>query len=194
MRMAPKAAPITGITLALALAPACAEANPDVWIEVAYLLRFDETALTDIESAWVFDPFLSSRATAQFDTDQDGAFSQAEAGALRAALFDPLAEAGYFLRLVAGERPRPTRLKEFRPNVEEGRLTFRFSLTPETPLVYRESPIALATHDPETYYDFTLAEGDFLRVDGPFDPACRFQVGPGAIEAVSQSIMLRCQE
>jgi len=173
-----------------------AMANPDVWVKVKYLISFDDTSLTALKVDWTFDAFLSSHALSQFDLNEDRTFDDGETQALRAALFDPLADKNFFVRLFTDDVRQATRLESFAPRVEDDRLGFTFTLVPEAPLAYRGAPTAIGLYDDEIFFDFTLADADFLRVDGPFDPSCRFRIqdGVGPLDGVPQTVVLLCSE
>lgn len=188
-----------GIALGLALgcgAALPASANPDVWVKIKYLLTFNDTALTGLDIDWTFDPFLSSWALEQFDSDEDGAFSAEETTALRAQLFDTLADQSYFVQVLAGETSQVMGVERFAASVAADQIVLAFTLVPETPIDYRAAPVTIGTYDDEIFFDFTLADEAPLRVDGPFDAACRFRVqaGEGALDGASQAVVLLCGE
>lgn len=194
--MAPIQTRASCIAFGLCLASATASmAHPDVWVTMQYKLGFSETALTELEVVWAYDVFYSDRAISQYDTDGDSAFSAEEAGVMQEALFGPIAAEGYFVRVFVGETAQRMRLERFAPAVEGDQLAITFSLIPETPIEYRAEPVAIATYD-DTVFDFSLAEQDFLRVDGAFDANCRFRVqaGDGPLEGAPQTIMLICPD
>lgn len=184
------------LALSAALAPATAAlAHPDFWVTVRYALSFDESALTALALDWEYDVFYSNQAVNTYDTDGDGAFSEAEASALQEAIFAPLAEEGYFVRVVSGDTAQPMRLDSFAPRIEGDRLVLSFTLLPDLPLDYQAAPVSFVTHDPRAY-DFSLAEGDFLRVEGAFNADCRFRVeeGSGPLDGLSNTVRLLCPE
>ena len=184
---------VVGLFLACASAP-MAIANPDVWVTTKYRINFSETAMTSVEIEWLFDVFFSSRAISQFDANANNAFSDAEVLNLKEAIFDPLAEKSYFLQLLSGQTKLEHRLDRMSPSIEGDRLAVTFVVKPVDPVDYREAPVSIAIHDDETFFDFSLATEDFLRVDGPFDGSCRFRVqaGQGALQGVSQTVVLLC--
>lgn len=173
-----------------------AMANPDVWVQIKYLLKFTETAMTGLEIEWTFDPFLSNHAISQFDADGDSKFSEDEVRELRAALFDPLASMGYFMQVFLGETAHPMRPESFDPTIDGDQLAFAFTLAPEDPIDYRKGAVAIGTYDAGIFFDFSLADENFLRVDGPFDPSCRFriQAGEGPLTGFPQTVVLLCPE
>lgn len=183
-----------GGVFAAVLAPA-AMAHPDYWVTVKYQFSFSETAIRELKLEWEFDVFFSSQAFDQYDLDRDGLFSQEEARALQLALFAPLADKDYFVRVYKGDAAHPMRLKAFTPRINDDRLTISFMLVPEQPLTYGEMPIAIVTHD-KGAYDFTLSESDFLRIEGAYDPACRFRIedGKGPLKGIPQTVVLICSQ
>lgn len=170
-----------------------AMAHPDYWVTVKYQLTFSETAVTEMTIDWEFDVFYSSEAIETYDLDGDMAFSEDEAQALQAALFAPLAFENYFVKVYQGGLAKPMRLETASPRIDGDRLAISFTLLPETPLLFREAPLAFATYD-EKAYDFSLAETEFLTVGGPYDSECRFRIGDGTgpLDGVPQTVSLLC--
>ena len=188
-----------GITLAIVLvcgAAPGAMANPDVWVKVKYTLNFDETSLTGLKIDWLFDPFFSNRAIQQFDKDRDRQLSDAEVAALRAEFFDHFEDKKYFLHVLVPDTPAPMRNESFLAKADAEQFALSLVLVPETPIAYRNGPVIIGTYDDAIFFDFTLADEDFLRVEGPFDPACRFQIRPGdgPLTGQKQAIALLCEE
>ena len=185
---------LLGLAIAVGFAPA-AMAHPDYWVTVKYQFSFSENAVTELGLEWKFDVFYSSQAFNRYDLDRDGAFSNEEADALRVAIFEPFAEDDYFVKVVSGEALQPMTLRSVVPSKEGDHLVIAFALSPENPLNYREMPLVVATHD-EGAYDFTLSETDFLKVQGTYDPTCRFRIedGTGPLNGISQTVALLCAE
>ncbi|MEM9550880.1 MAG: DUF1007 family protein [Pseudomonadota bacterium] len=199
--MAPLPSPTGFMGIAFGLALGCSTAapvvaNPDVWVKVKYLLTFSETALTGLKIDWAFDPFLSNRVITQFDADNDRAFSAEETQALKSALFDPLTDKHYFLQVISGDTAQPIRFDAIVPRIEGDQFAVTFTATPQDPIDYHRTPVAIGTYDADVFFDFTLADAEFLRVDGPFDPSCRFRVqaGEGPLRDVPQTVVLLCSE
>ncbi|MEL6532554.1 MAG: DUF1007 family protein [Pseudomonadota bacterium] len=184
------------LALALASAPLTpAHAHPDFFVKVKYELSFAEDALTALSLDWVFDVFYSDQALNTYDLDGDGAFSADETSALQEEIFAPLADEGYFVRVASGETPEPMQLSSFTPRMEGEQLVLSFTLTPLAPLDYQDTSVAFVTHDPRAY-DFSLAEGEFLTVEGDFNALCRFRVeeGTGPLDGLPQTLRLLCPE
>ena len=186
----------TGLALGVGLSgglPSRAIAHPDVWVTVQYQVSFSEAGLTELNLIWTYDVFYSSRAFNRHDLDRDGAFSQEESRALQEAVFDPLAENGYFVRFSQGDTAKNLRLTRFEPMVAGDRLAVGFTLVPDDPVAYREAEVAMTTFD-DKVFEFSLAEEDFLTVTGAFDQTCRFRVqaGAGPLEGMPQTIALIC--
>ncbi|MEM6466478.1 MAG: DUF1007 family protein, partial [Pseudomonadota bacterium] len=123
------------------------------------------------------------------------AFSDQEARDMQDALFAAFDTEGYFVKVFSGDTAQSMKLGTMTPRVEGDQLAITFTLVPESPLRYSEAPLSFATHD-EAAYHFSLAESDFLGVDGAFDASCRFRVqaGKGPLEGIPQTIMLLCPE
>lgn len=188
--------------VAAGLVAACAfvspvVANPDIWVSVKYLLRFDDTAMTQMEIDWRFDQYASNRISGVFDGDSDGVFSQDELEELRVRAFDPLAKHRYHMRIFSGKSPVMFKIGDFAAEIDrDNRVILSFTLSPQTPMDYRTVPISFSQRDLSSYYDFSFAEAEYLRVAGPFDPACRFKVRPGdgPLEGDRNAIALLCED
>ena len=173
-----------------------AAANPDVWVTANYILRLDESAVTELTVNWRFDPYYSDYAIYQYDLDSDGAFSGEELAPLSADLLEPLEDAGYFTTLTAGSLAAPASIPSAEATIDGGALVITYTVRPKQPIAYRDTPISFSLHDEEVFFDFSLAEEDFLLVDGPLDPSCRFRVqrGEGLQKGHRQVISLSCEE
>ncbi|MEM6664179.1 MAG: DUF1007 family protein [Pseudomonadota bacterium] len=173
-----------------------AAANPDIWVTVKHVLRFDDAALTEISMDWTFDKYTSDRAISHFDADGDGAFSDDEAKSLRVEAFDPLAQNDYFVQLETADQAIGTSVDGFRPWIDGDLLVFSFNAVPQDPVAYRQGPVSLSLYDRTIYFDFSFAEENFLLVDGPFDTACRFRIESGdwPLEAHKKTVVLLCGE
>lgn len=184
-----------GLALLCGLAPP-AHANPDVWVRVGYVARFNDAGMTGLQIEWTFDPYFSSRAISQIDTDGNRRLSADEAKRLRTEFFDPLSEQMYFAHVVLGETNVEVTADYLGAEIEDEHLVTRFDVIPEGPLDYRAAPVSFSLHDEEIFFDFSLADENFLLVEGPFDPACRFQVkaGEGPLNGHRQSVVLVCSE
>ncbi|MEM1160970.1 MAG: hypothetical protein AAGJ28_08560, partial [Pseudomonadota bacterium] len=95
-------------------------------------------------------------------------------------------------------RPEPigTSVDGFRPWIDGDLLVFSFNAVPQDPVAYRQGPVSLSLYDRTIYFDFSFAEDNFLLVDGPFDPACRFRIESGdwPLEAHKKTVVLLCGE
>ena len=177
----------------LFLTPA-ALANPDVWISTSYLYRTDGERVTGLDIDWEFDAFASSYLLDEVDRDGDGLVSDVEALELESDIFGPFAEFDWFLHATAGGEPAPFSVAWLDSRFDSDRLVVRLGVLFDEPVPYLASEIVTSLHDDEVFFDFSPAANDFLAVEGPLDPSCRFVVGPGEglLAGHHSTIALRC--
>lgn len=171
-------------------------ANPDVWVTTSYLYRLKEGSVTGLAMDWEFDPVASSFLFDQVDTDMDGVVTAMEAQVMKTGVLGMLAEKNWHLHVMADGVPMPFSLESFEPVFEPDHLMLKFNVVFDEPVDYRSMEMITSLHDDETFFDFSFAPDDFLKVEGPFDPLCGFVVGPGQdlLDGHASTIALRCGE
>lgn len=172
------------------VAPPPVLANPDVWVTTNWHVRMAEHSVTGLTLDWTFDPFASSFLFTTFDTDGDGTVSSQEAQAKEEELFAPIAEQDWYLTILGNGEPVSWHLQDVETVLDPDHFGLRLTVS----LDDIEAPFAASLHDDVLFFDFAFAGDEFLTVEGPVDPACRFVAGAGegAFEGHTSTITLRC--
>lgn len=179
----------------LVLGSTGALANPDVWVKVGMIYRFENSKVTGITYEWQFDEFFSSRTIGSFDADNDGELEPAEIDLLRAGAFDPLADYGYFVHVWEGGTKRgDPEIEEFTARADDGHLIYRFTVALDPPIDPGAGDVVASLHDESIFVDFEFREEGFLLVQGAMDPGCKFRIarGKGAQSGHRQPVTLNC--
>ena len=165
-------------------------ANPDVWVTTNWHIRMADHSVAGLTLEWTFDPFASSYLFTTFDTDGDGTVSSQEAQAKEEGLFAPLAEQDWYLTILGDGEPVSWHLQHVETVFDPDHFGLRLAIVLDDP----QAPFSVGLLDDSLFFDFSFAEDDFLTVEGPVDPACRFVAGAGegAFGSHSSTITLRC--
>jgi ABC-type uncharacterized transport system substrate-binding protein len=142
------------LAILLALVPALgAHAHPHVFISSRIALEFVGPSLARISVEWTFDELFSQTIAVDYDRGKKGAFTDAEAAALRKGAFDNLKNYHYFLALALNGKPLALPpIRDFMPSLRGGRLVYAFSLPVAIPVA---AATAAATELLITVYDDT---------------------------------------
>jgi ABC-type uncharacterized transport system substrate-binding protein len=180
--------------LVLLVASTAAHANPDIWVKAKYLFHVENEAISRLTLEWQFDRYFSDRTIRDFDGDGDGTFSETETGALKEKMFDLLADKAYHLHVVTADAGRDFDLMAFEPRIEDEALVVRFTVGIAPAVNYRSDLLIASLHDDEIIFDFSLADENFLLVEGELDAACTFRIGrgKGRLSDHRQAITLAC--
>lgn len=160
------------LALVLAMVPALGlQAHPHVFITSRVAVDFEGDTLARVSVDWTFDELFSQMIFADFDKDKRGAFTEAEAAALKKGAFDNLRNYHYFLALfVGGKAVALPPIKEFKPSVRDGRLAYSFSLPLALQIPASTLELRITIYD-DTYYtafdkmspaDVALVSGDAI--------------------------------
>ena len=184
------------VALTLVLAAAPVRANPDVWVQAAMTVAFEDRKVSGLAFTWRFDDFFSAHAIGTYDANRDGALEPAEVERLRAETFDPLAGTDYHVHIWAGGGRREAhRVERFAARIEGSRLVYAFSVPLAPPVDPHDAPVTVSLHDPETVVDFRWSDSGFLLVSGEMAAGCGFRVarGSGAQSGHPQPVTLSCE-
>ncbi|MCY4607604.1 MAG: DUF1007 family protein [bacterium] len=165
-------------------------ANPDVWVTTNWHVQMAGHSVTGLTLDWTFDAFASSYLFTTFDADGDGTVTNQEAQAKEDELFAPIAEQDWYLTILGDGAPVSWHLQHVEPVFEPDHFGLKLTVSFDG----LQAPFAASLHDDVLFFDFSFAGDDFLTVEGPVDPACRFVAGPGegALEGHTSTITLRC--
>jgi ABC-type uncharacterized transport system substrate-binding protein len=165
------------LMLALAGADRPASAHPHVWVTDVTTFLFEGPQLVGLRHHWQFDEFFSSFVIEEHDADGDGAFGPAELKGLAEGAFSNLAEYGYFTHARVDGEPLPlTAVEDFQATIEDGLLTYEFTLPLPAPVDPRAVSFAAGVYDAEYYVEVLLDQDDPVRFGGMDSGACIFDI------------------
>jgi ABC-type uncharacterized transport system substrate-binding protein len=168
---------VLGAALALLARSGPAAAHPHVWITDVTTFQFDGPQLVGLRHHWVFDEFFSSYVIEEHDADGNGVFDPAELAAVQEVAFSNLAEYGYFTHVrIDGEPLALDRVEDFRATIDDGSLTYEFTLSLPAPVDPAAVGFAAGIYDPEYYVEVLLDEHDPVRFSGLDSGACTFDI------------------
>ncbi len=178
------------------MAAQTALSHPHVWVTGAASFQIEDTKLTRIGMRWQFDAFFSQVLGADFDTNADGTFDEAETQAMKDQVFTSLKDFGYFTHV----RSESSDVEELFSDVENfvigddrGEMVFTFDLVLAEPMDPTTEAIGLSVYDPTIYVDLILGGDTPVNVAGADDLGCAFEFRQGN-EVTSQSFFLIPQE
>ena len=173
------------LMLALAGADRPAVAHPHVWVTDVTTFVFEGPRLIGLRHHWQFDELFSSYVIEEHDADGDGAFDPAELAGLQEGAFSNLAEYGYFTHARLDGEPVPlTAVEDFQATIEDGLLTYEFTLPLPAPVDPRTVSVAAGVYDPEYYVEVLLDPHDPVRFRGMDSGACIFDIREDSAHAI----------
>ncbi|MEQ8508136.1 MAG: DUF1007 family protein [Rhodospirillaceae bacterium] len=171
-------------------------AHPHVWVTGEASFEFDQQALVKVGMRWQFDAFFSQVLGADFDTNSDGSFDDAETLAMENQVFTSLKDFGYFTHLrTDGAQTEQTfdRVENFVISSDAGELIFEFDLILSNPINPITAPIGLSLYDPTIYVDIILDGDTPVTLVGADGLGCALEYRQGD-EVQSQSYFMVPQE
>ncbi|MFW6313516.1 MAG: DUF1007 family protein, partial [Spirochaetota bacterium] len=78
--------------------------HPHMWIDGVVDVELEDSGVSGLTVAWLFDEFNSANMIFSLDSDLDGVISSSESRAIRDQAFSHLSRADYFLVAFAGSR------------------------------------------------------------------------------------------
>lgn len=173
-----------------------AMAHPHVWVTGSASFQLEEKKLARVGIRWQFDAFFSQVLGADFDTNADGTFDQAETQKMKDQVFTSLKGFGYFTHLktnsVQQEAPF-SEVKNFTVGMDNGELVFSFDLVLAEPIDTTTEVIGLSVYDPTIYVDLILDGDEPVVVAGDDSEFCAIEYKQGN-EINSQSYFMVPQE
>jgi ABC-type uncharacterized transport system substrate-binding protein len=184
---------------ALSLAPSAPRAHPHVWITSVTTFLFEERRLVGLRHRWEFDELFGSFVIQEHDADGDGAFDAAETASVQDKAFASLRDYGYFTHLRMDGEPVPLAdVEEFEATIEEGLLSYEFTLSLPEPVDPAVTALAVGVYDEEYYVEVLLDRDDPVRFAGLPSGACTFEIEEDAENPIyfgmvhPLAISLRC--
>lgn len=168
---------IPALMLMLAGSSSPALAHPHVWITDVTTFLFEGPQLVGLRHHWQFDDLFSSYVIEQHDADGDGRFDPAELASLEEGAFSNLAEYGYFTHArVDGDALALSAVEDFAATIDDGLLTYEFTLPLPEPIDPAATSFAAGIYDPEYYVEVLLDPEDPVRFSGMVPGACIFDI------------------
>jgi len=173
------------LMLVLAGAERPTSAHPHVWVTDVTTFLFEGPRLVGLRHHWRFDELFSSYVSEEHDADGDGAFDPAELAGLQEDAFSNLAEYGYFTHArVDGERLPLDAVEDFQATIEDGLLTYEFTLPLPEPIDPAAVSFAVGVYDAEYYVEVLLDRHDPVRFRGMDSGACIYDIRPDTENAI----------
>ena len=108
------------------LLPLAMWAHPHLFIDYTADLIFDEFGLVGVKTEWTFDEMFSWQILSE-NTNRDQIIDDQERENIEKNAFSYLKESGYFsFFLEENERFKVTKIKNFSPRIENGRVIYSF--------------------------------------------------------------------
>ncbi len=159
-------------------APSAVRAHPHIWIDTYVEFLFEDDRVQGLRVHWSFDPFFSSMALTDFDSDGDGVLDEGEAAKLAATSAETLKDSNYFSHVwLDGEPLEIAAVEDFDARLVDGTLHYAFTITMPHPVEPGATTIELSIYDPTYYIEITPDRFDPLRFVGA-QPGCITNVMP----------------
>lgn len=166
-----------GALLAFGGRPGPAVAHPHVWIDAVVTFVFEERRLVELRHRWKFDEFFGSYVIGEHDRDGDGAFDEAEIGAIRDSAFSALREYDYFTHVrVDGDELPLDEVSAFTARIEDGVLVYEFALPLPDPIDPGQGTVSASVYDVEYYVEVLLDQYDPVRFEGIPSGGCTYEI------------------
>lgn len=160
------------------VAPNPSRAHPHIWIDTYVALLFENGRITGLRVHWAFDPFFSSMALTDFDTDENGMLDKNEAAELASVSADTLKDSNYFTHIwLDGEPLTIGAVEDFEARLADGTLHYAFTIPMPQPVDPAATSVEISLYDPTYYIEITPDPVDPLRFAGG-QPGCIANVLP----------------
>ena len=141
-----------------------AEAHPHIWIDAFVEIVFDRGQVIALKINWTFDPFFTSLAAADFDTDGNATLDEAEAAKLAANSAENLKQSGFFTHIwLDSDKLEIAAPKGIDARIEEGSLNFTFTVAMPAPVDPAKTTLSISFYDPTYYIEINPDPLDPLR-------------------------------
>ena len=152
-----------------------APAHPHVWIisDVALVMR--DGAIRAMHVSWTFDEMFSALMMEDYDSDDDGALSEAEFAAITESQGErSLASYGYFTHVELGNEPLVIEtVDDFRVEVVGYNVRVSFTVPMPSPVDPAVTPFSVSLYDPTYYVDISIGLLEPVRFVGGEPSGCR---------------------
>lgn len=166
---------IVAILLAGAIGAArSAAAHPHIFIDARVTFHMEDGKVVAISQDWTFDAVFGGVVIQAFDRNRDGKLDAGEAQQVRRGAFDALKDFNYFTVVRLGhEELKLEKVTAFAAAINEGRLTYRFTLPLPRPVDPRGDNPAILFIDKTYYVDVNLAKQNSITFAGAAPAGCR---------------------
>ena len=153
-------------------------AHPHVFIHGRVGIVFDAKGLAGFDLRWVFDEMFSQMILGDHDANGNGSLEPAEVASVKAGAFDNLKNFEYFTHIRVEGRPFAVRfVKDFRAEVQKGKLVYRFFVPCHVQAVATPKSVTISVYDPSFYSStFLLRNPIAFRNQEPYQVSHRIAV------------------
>ena len=151
-----------------------AAAHPHIFIDARVVFHMEDGKVVAISQHWTFDAVFGGVVIHAFDRNRDGKLDAGEAEMVRRGAFDALKDFNYFTVVRLGrEEMKLEKVTGFAAAIEDGRLTYRFTLPLPRPVDPRGDNPGLLFIDKTYYVDVDLAKQNPITFAGAAPAGCR---------------------
>jgi len=142
---------------AIFFVPQEAHAHPHVFIDVVQTVHLDERGIAGVSQEWRLQGSFSLDIEANYDTNHDGAFDEAEQASIYDTKFLPLWLYNNLFRLkLAGVEYTALAVKDFSATMDRGEVRFFFYIPCGIDLSGTSAAVDLIAYDSSIYVSFDL--------------------------------------
>ncbi|MCP4395415.1 MAG: DUF1007 family protein [Alphaproteobacteria bacterium] len=155
-----------------------AAAHPHIFVDAAMTLNFEKEKLISIKQRWEFGEMFSLTLLEDYDTNEDGKYSEKELKILKYEAFDNLAESEYFTHInLNGKKQKLGKITDFSASHKNGLVTYLFTTSLPSPLNIKDlSHINIGLYDPEYYIDIAYSARNKVTFKGIAEEQCFFKI------------------
>ncbi len=130
-----------------------AYSHPHIYIDNSAEFVFGEEGLEGIQLTWVFNEMFSSTFIQDYDSDEDGSFSDKELEVIQDEMFSSLEDYDYFSHVtIDGEEFKVEKINGFSASIlDEVNVVYAFFIPCEAAVQDEDTTLVLSVYD-ETYY------------------------------------------
>ncbi len=140
--------------------------HPHIFIDSAVTIVFNKDTLSGVKTHWIFDEMYSAMLIKDYDSNQDGAFTQDEIDKLEEEAFSNISQFHYFTYVVLdGKKFDKINVKDFSATIENDCVVYTFFIICDIKPTDSYKKLKIAMYD-ETYYsDIALVEENPIKFE-----------------------------
>ena len=136
-----------------------ASAHPHVWIDYKLIFEFDDAGLAGIHMEWLFDPMFSNMIYEDFDSNNDGKFSDSEIKDVNDNIFINLKDYNYFTSIYIDKKEFEVQfVKGFKVTASEDRVIFKFFIPCHVTAASNYKNVMVSVYDKTIYTDLAFSK------------------------------------